>query len=78
MKSLGYINQMTVQPKKDTIQKSLGNRSVFGKGTELVLKISQAVLSLHKKEKLTLKHREGKHISFFKQHFVFVLCSSCI
>lgn len=56
---------MTVQPKKDTIQKSLGNRSVFGKGTELVLKISQAVLSLHKKEKLTLKHREGKHISFF-------------
>lgn len=60
--------------KKDTVQKSLANRSVFGKGTEVALKIPQAVLSLHKKEKLTLKHREGKLFFFFKQHFVFVLC----
>lgn len=60
--------------KIDTVQKSLGNGSVFGKDTEVALKISQAVLSLHKKEKLNLKHREGKHISFFLSNILYLFC----
>lgn len=41
--------------------------------TEVAPKISQAVLSLRKNKKLTLKHKERK-LFFLKQHFVFVLC----
>lgn len=52
--------------KKAAVQKRLGNGRVFGTGTVVALRISQAASPLHKKQKVTLKPREGKHnISFF-------------
>lgn len=63
------------EARKDTMEKSLVTEVCLEKAlTEVASKISQAVLSLHKNENLTLKHRKGNLFYFLKQHFVFVLC----
>ena len=59
--------------KKGTVQKSLGNGSVFGKGTEVALKISQVVLSLHNKETLTLII-EKEIILLFLSNVLYLFC----
>lgn len=62
--NLGCTSHETAEPKK-ILLKRIWWQKYFWKAAEVALKFSQALLSLNKKEKPTLKHREGKHIPFY-------------
>lgn len=59
--ALEDLSQKSADPPKKSCSKGLGGKSLFWKGTEGALKFSRALLSLHKKEKTTLRHREKEN-----------------